>query len=119
MSVSRFAGLSAFLLEMRVSADYLYVSETEVIHTQPQGQDDLYAIVAAEYGAALERLARAYEAEPERRRDLLQDIHLQLWRSMAHFNKRCSMRTWMYRVAHNTATTHVLRERRALSRLVS
>jgi DNA-directed RNA polymerase specialized sigma24 family protein len=34
-----------------------------------------------QFGPALDRLARAYEADPEKRRDLSQDIHLQLWRS--------------------------------------
>jgi RNA polymerase sigma-70 factor (ECF subfamily) len=75
-------------------------------------QDDLYKEVADTYGSALDRLARAYEADPETRRDLLQDIHLQLWRSFAHFDQRCSLRTWAYRVAHNVATGHVVRQRR-------
>ncbi|HTZ97822.1 MAG TPA: sigma-70 family RNA polymerase sigma factor [Terriglobales bacterium] len=75
-------------------------------------QDSLYQQCAAEYAGALERLARSYEAEPEARRDLLQDIHVALWRSFSSFNGLCSMRTWIYRVAHNTAVTHVLRERR-------
>lgn len=38
-------------------------------------QDALYEQVAADYGSALERLARAYELEPETCRDLLQEIH--------------------------------------------
>jgi len=42
----------------------------------PSNQDDLYQEAAAGYGAALDRLAGAYEANPEERRDLLQDIHL-------------------------------------------
>src|SRR5207302_4720671 len=75
-------------------------------------QDANYRDAAAEYGAALERLARAYEADPDRRRDLLQEIHLALWRSFAGFNGLCSQRTWVYRVAPNSATSHVLRERR-------
>ncbi|MBS0359912.1 MAG: RNA polymerase, partial [Proteobacteria bacterium] len=41
-----------------------------------QGQDERYAAAAAEFGPALERLARGYEANPEARRDLVQDIHL-------------------------------------------
>ena len=69
----------------------------------------LYQEVAAEYGGALERLARAYEPDPDKRRDLLQEIHIALWRSLALFGQRCSMRTWVYRVAHNVATSHVLR----------
>ena len=76
-------------------------------------QDERYGRAAAEYGPALGRLARGYEADPDIRTDLLQDIHLALWRSMAAFDGRCSLRTWVYRVAHNAAASHVLKRRRA------
>lgn len=72
-----------------------------------------------QFGPAIERLARAYEADPEKRRDLSQDIHLQLWRSFQNYNSRCSLRTWMYRVAHHVAVSHIIRERRTFSNLVS
>lgn len=75
-------------------------------------QDTRYREAAAAYGAALQRLARAVEIDPERRRDLLQDMHVALWRSFAAWDGRCGMRTWVYRVAHNVAATHVDRERR-------
>jgi RNA polymerase sigma-70 factor (ECF subfamily) len=39
---------------------------------------DLYAESATTYGAALARLARAYEPDADRRRDLLQEIHIAL-----------------------------------------
>jgi RNA polymerase sigma-70 factor, ECF subfamily len=74
--------------------------------------DTLYAEVAATYAAALERLAQAYEIDRDRQRDLLQEIHLALWRSFETFDGRCSLRTWVYRVAHNVGATHVLRARR-------
>jgi len=64
------------------------------------------------HGPPLERLAHAYEADPDIRRDLLQEIHIALWRSFASFDGRCSMRTWIYRVAHNAATSHVIKQRR-------
>jgi len=35
-----------------------------------------------------------------------------LWRSFAAFDGRCSVRTWVYRVAHNVATSQVVRRRR-------
>ena len=76
-------------------------------------QDELYQEAAGTYGPALERLAHAYEADPDIRRDLLQEIHIALWRSFASFDGRCSLRTWIYRVAHNAATSHVIRQRRA------
>ena len=82
-------------------------------------QDSLYEQAADTYGSSLDRLARAYELDPEVRRDLLQDIHLHLWRSFAYFDQRCSLRTWVYRIAHNVATGHVIRQRRIRNRLVS
>ena len=72
----------------------------------------LYEQVVTTFGAAIVRLARAYEREDDRRQDLLQDIHLALWRSLDAYDGRCSLRTWVYRVAHNVATSHVLRDRR-------
>ncbi|HEV8413977.1 MAG TPA: sigma-70 family RNA polymerase sigma factor [Bryobacteraceae bacterium] len=82
-------------------------------------QDELFQEAAAGYGAALDRLASAYEANPEERRDLLQDIHVGLWRSFIAFDGRCSLRTWVYRVAHNIATSHVIRQKRKNSVLVT
>ena len=81
-------------------------------------QDGLYADAAATYGAALERLARAYDAEGDRHRDLLQDIHVAVWQSLARFDGRCSLRTWVYRVAHNVAISQVTRRRAKAPTLV-
>ena len=81
-------------------------------------QDDRYREAAATYGAALERLARAYEADPDHRRDLLQEIHLALWRSFSGWDERCTLRTWVYRVAHNAAASHVIRQRRMNSHVL-
>jgi RNA polymerase sigma-70 factor (ECF subfamily) len=80
--------------------------------------DELYSEARASYGAALQRLARGYETDPERRRDLLQEIHVELWRSLRLFDNRCSLRTWVYRVAHNVGASHILRRRRTAARLV-
>ena len=90
-----------------------------VIASKVAAQDDLYEEAAAQFGAALDRLAQAYEFDPDKRRDLLQEIHFAIWRSLSIYDHRCSLRTWIYRVAHNTATTQVIRQRRIYSTLVS
>jgi RNA polymerase sigma-70 factor (ECF subfamily) len=97
----------------------LSVEGAESISTEETSQDDQYRDAVDKYGSSLDRLARAYEADPEKRRDLIQEIHFQLWRSFRRFDARCSLRTWVYRVAHNVAASHVLRERRIFSTLVS
>src|SRR3954464_10835426 len=80
------------------------------------GRDALFERIAAEYAAPMARLARAHEADPSLQQDLLQEIHLALWRSLPSFGGRCSMRTWVYRVAHNVGASHVLRRRRRFDR---
>jgi RNA polymerase sigma-70 factor, ECF subfamily len=107
------------MLEIAVPNDYLECGRSESILNGKANQDDLYREAIDGYGSALERLARAYEADPEKRRDLIQEIHFQLWRSFQRFDARCSLRTWVYRVAHHIAASHVLRERRIFSQLVS
>ena len=82
-------------------------------------QDAFYGEAADQFGAALDRLARAYEADSEKRLDLSQEIHFQLWRSFHRYDGRCSLRTWVYRIAHHVAASHVIRERRVFSRLVT
>jgi RNA polymerase sigma-70 factor (ECF subfamily) len=81
--------------------------------------EERYAEVARSFGPAIERLAGAYERDPDARRDLLQDIHVALWRSLARYDGRCSLRTWVYRVAHNTAISRVVRRRAAAPTLVA
>jgi len=78
-----------------------------------ESQNERYAMAAAELGGAIERMARGYEADAALRGDLVQDIHLALWRSLARFDGRCSLSTWTYRVAHNVAASYALKRRRS------
>ena len=82
-------------------------------------RDELYRTAVEDFGRALDRLAAGYEADPQKRLDLRQDIHFQLWKSFDVFDGRCSLRTWTFRVAHNTAVSYVHREKRINARFVS
>lgn len=84
-----------------------------------RSRDALYEHAIASFGAALQRLVRGYESDLEKGRDLLQEIHVALWRSFAGFDGRCSLRTWVYRVAHNTAISIVVRRRGDERRLIA
>jgi len=52
----------------------------------------LYEQAVATHGPALKRLARAYEPDAERRKDVLQELHLALWQSLAVFDGRVRAR---------------------------
>ena len=75
-------------------------------------QDASYLAAARTHGAMIERLARGYEADPELRRDLVQEIHAALWRSFAIFEGQCAETSWVHRIAHNVGVTHMLTRRR-------
>ncbi len=85
----------------------------------PAKRDELYQAAIRDFGRALDRLAAGYEADPEMRLDLRQEIHFQLWKSFKVFDGRCSLKTWTFRVAHNTAVSYVNRERRWNARFAS
>jgi RNA polymerase sigma-70 factor (ECF subfamily) len=66
----------------------------------------------------MRRLVRGYESDADRQRDLLQEMHIELWRSLKRFDQRCSLRTWVYRVAHNVGADHLTKRRKASERFV-
>lgn len=81
------------------------MSEAGVRDTQAGAFEELLV----RYDAALRRLAAAYEGDLSLAEDLVQEIRLALWRAMPAFRGDCSERTFVYRVAHNRALTHVAR----------
>jgi RNA polymerase sigma-70 factor (ECF subfamily) len=104
------------VLEKGGSIDYKIVG-SGAKSTASTEQIELYRKAIEECGRMLSRLPAGYEANPDKRRDLTQEIHLQLWRSLGAFDGRCSLKTWTLRVAHNTAASYVVRERRMNSKL--
>jgi RNA polymerase sigma-70 factor (ECF subfamily) len=61
-------------------------------------------------------LCGAYTASAADREDLCQDIFLAVWRALPGFRGDASVRTWLYRIAHNVALTWQARDRRRQSR---
>ena len=69
-----------------------------------------------EHGGAVLKVARAYTLTTEDFRDLVQEILLQVWRSLPQFQGRASAPTWAYRVALNTALDWHKKEHRRQAR---
>src|SRR5262249_16636620 len=62
----------------------------------------------------LYKVAYIYCRDAEERRDLMQEMAIQLWRSFGTFDARASAPTWTYRVAMNSAISHRRREGRRI-----
>jgi RNA polymerase sigma factor (sigma-70 family) len=59
------------------------------------------------YIPALRRLAVSYARDRQESEDLFQEIAVVLWKALPKFRGDCSERTFIYRVAHNTAIRYV------------
>ena len=77
------------------------------------GSDQAHArfdLIVREFGPRLARLAASYVDERADRDDLVQEILLAVWRALPTFRGGASLKTFIYRVAMNRAST--FRERR-------
>lgn len=71
-----------------------------------------YESLLRRYVAPLRRLAASYVHDPAGREDLFQEIVMALWTALPRFRGDSSERTWVYRVAHNTAISFTANRRR-------
>ena len=68
--------------------------------------------IARLHAPLIRRIARSYESNTARADELVQDIHLALWQALPRFRGEASVRTFVARIAHNRAISHVAREAR-------
>lgn len=62
------------------------------------------------YRALIFKVCNLYCHDPESRKDLFQEIVLQLWKSYPGFRRESAGSTWIYRVALNTAISNFRKE---------
>jgi RNA polymerase sigma-70 factor (ECF subfamily) len=66
----------------------------------------------SEHGPLIRRIARSYETNRALVDEVVQEIYLALWEALPRFRGDASLRTFVVRVAHNRAITHVAKEAR-------
>lgn len=67
----------------------------------------------------IHKVCNVYCYTYEDRKDLFQDIVLQLWRAYPSFKGDAKFSTWLYRVALNTAITHTRRHKHKMVELTT
>jgi RNA polymerase sigma-70 factor (ECF subfamily) len=68
--------------------------------------------IARQHAPLIRRIARSYESNTARAEELVQEIHVALWQALPRFRGEASLRTFVARIAHNRAISHVAREAR-------
>ncbi|WP_373512443.1 sigma-70 family RNA polymerase sigma factor [Persicitalea sp.] len=62
------------------------------------------------YKRLIIKVASAYCSEPEDRRDLVQEISLQLWKAYPNYDASVAFSTWTYRIALNVSISFLRKE---------
>lgn len=76
-------------------------------------QHQKFAQYIEDYKALIIKVAGMYCSDQEDRRDLVQDILLQLWKSFGKYDKANSaLSTWTYRIALNVSISHIRKEKK-------
>jgi RNA polymerase sigma factor (sigma-70 family) len=71
-----------------------------------KNRDDLFREIVEEHLPTIRRVCRAYLYDRDAADDLCQEILLQLWKHCDRFEQRASLRTYLYRIAVNTAISY-------------
>lgn len=82
----------------------------------PSDHAEQFTELTKQYAGPIRRLCRLYAPAHSDRDDLFQEIFLAVWRALPSFRSESSVRTWLYRIAHNVALTWQLRDRRKRGR---
>ncbi len=78
--------------------------------TDPAGQHRRFEALLQAHRKIVFKVAGLYGRSPEDRRDLQQEIGIQLWRAFAAYDDSRRFSTWMYRIALNVGISHLRRE---------
>ena len=81
------------------------------VTSNPERTERFDALMA-DFDRPMRRLCAAYADRAADRDDLFQEIFLAVWRALPAFRGDASVRTWIYRIAHNVALTWQARQRR-------
>jgi len=75
-------------------------------------QNELFLSVIEQNKGIIYKIANSFKKDEEDKKDLVQEIILQLWHSFASYDARSKFSTWMYRVSLNVAIASYRKEKR-------
>ncbi len=71
---------------------------------------DNFLLVIESYKGILYKVANSYCRNAEDRKDLIQEIILQLWKSFDNYNEKFKYSTWIYRISLNVSISFYRKE---------
>jgi len=83
------------------------VADEEIIAKIGDGDFEAYGILIKRYENFVYTLARGLAGSDEPAKDIAQETFLRAYKALRRFEKKSSFKTWLYRIAYNTALNHI------------
>ena len=78
-------------------------------------KEERFVSIINDYEATILGICRIYtNGQKEKMCDLFQDVLINIWKSIHTFEGRSSINTWIYRIALNTAISHLRKEKKQI-----
>lgn len=74
---------------------------------------DIFVNKLSENNGIIHKVCNIYCNNLEEKKDMMQEITLQLWKSFPNFREKSKFSTWMYRIALNTAITNIRKSKKS------
>jgi len=87
-------------------------SEHTLVDALLAGDEGTFEKVVSQYQHRLVRVARLYVRTDAQAHDVVQETWLAVLRGLSKFERRSSLRTWLFHIVANRARTHAVREGR-------
>lgn len=87
-------------------------SERVLLDRLLKGDESAFESLVGQYHDRLQRLARVYVRTDALAADVVQETWLAVLRGLTRFERRSTLRTWIFHILANRARTHAARERR-------
>jgi len=88
--------------------------DAEIVEALRAGDEAAFAMLVAQYGASMLRVAQMYVRTRAVAEEVVQDAWLGVLRGIGSFEGRSSLKTWIFRILTNTAKTRGERESRSV-----
>lgn len=75
-------------------------------------KNQLFTQVIESHKGLIYKIAHSYVRNPDDRKDLIQEIVIQLWRSFDNYDSAYRYSTWIYKIAFNVSISFYRQERR-------
>lgn len=73
------------------------------VQLMKETKEEQFKKIVAENGDRITRICRYYNPDEEDQKDMVQEILINIWNSLAKFRGESAVSTWIYRIAVNTS----------------